>query len=70
MIMRLTLYLGFILLFVLSMYTLQICVRNFRQTRGSGTFKPYLHVLGMVLSAGLIVLAVAGVFLALFGRRH
>jgi hypothetical protein len=68
--MRLTVYLGFILLFVLSMYTLQICVRNFRQTRGSGTFRLYVYVLGIVLSLGLIVLAVTGVFLALFGRRH
>jgi hypothetical protein len=66
--MRLTVYLVAILLFVLGIYTLQLCVLGFRQIRGSGTSKPHLYVLGIVLSAGLIVLAVAGVFSALFGR--
>jgi len=68
--MRLAGYLAFILLFVLSMYTLKICVRDFRKTRGSGTFKPYAYAVGMVLSAGLLVLAVIGVFLVVFGRFH
>jgi hypothetical protein len=68
--MRLTVYFGAILLFVLGMYTLQLCARGFRQTRGTGTSKPRLYLLGIVLSAGLIVLAVAGVFSALFGRLH
>jgi len=66
--MQLAVYLFCILLFVLGMYTLQICVRGFRQTRGTGTFKPYLYVLGIALSAGLIVPAIAGIFSALFGR--
>ena len=65
---RMTVYLFCILLFVFGMYTLQICVRGFRQTRGTGTFNPYLYMLGIALSAGLIVLAIAGIFSALFGR--
>ena len=68
--MRLTVYLVAILLFVLGIYTLQICVLGFRQTRGSGTSKPHVYMLGVVLSTGLIVLAVAGVFSALFRRLH
>jgi hypothetical protein len=68
--MRLTVYLFCILLFVFGMYTLQICVRGFRRTRGTGTFRLYLYVLGIALSAGLIVLAIAGIFSALFGRLH
>jgi hypothetical protein len=66
--MRLTVYLLFILLFVFGMYTLPICVNNFRGTRGSGTSKPYLYVLGILFSVVLIVLAATGVFLVLFGR--
>ena len=68
--MRLTAYFLFVLLFVLSMYTLPICVRDFRRTRGSGTFKPYLYMLGIVLSVGLLVLAVIGTFFALFRPFH
>jgi hypothetical protein len=67
---RLTLYFFCILLFVFGMYTLQICVRGFRRTRGTGTFNPHLYVFGIVLSAGLIVLAVMGVLFAFFGRLH
>jgi hypothetical protein len=68
--MRLAGYLAFVLLFVFGMYALPLCVRNFRRTRGSGTSEAYLYMLGIVLSAGLIVLAVVGVFSALFGRLH
>jgi hypothetical protein len=68
--MRLTGYLVFILLFVLGMYALRICVRDFRRTRGSGTFKPYFYLLGIVLSVGLIVLAVIGTFFAVVGPLH
>jgi hypothetical protein len=68
--MRLARYLAFVLLFVLGMYTLRICVRDFRQARGSGKFRPYLYALGIVLSAGLIVLAVIGVVFALYGPFH
>jgi hypothetical protein len=68
--MRLTAYFFFILLFVLSMYTLPTCVRNFRRTRGSGTSKPYLCVLGIVLSVGVMVVAVFGVLFTVFARLH
>jgi hypothetical protein len=68
--MRLAAYLAFVLLFVFGMYALPLCVRNFRRTRGSGTSKPHPYVLDIVLSAGLMVLAVIGVFVAVFGRPH
>ncbi len=68
--MRLTGYLAFILLFVLGMYALRICARDFRRTCGSGTFKPYFYLLGIVLSIGLIVLAVIGTFFAVVGPLH
>jgi putative Mn2+ efflux pump MntP len=54
-------YFGFVLLFVLGMYTLKVCARDFRRARGSGTLKPYLYALGIVLSIEFIVLAAIGV---------
>ncbi len=68
--MRLAAYLAFVLSFVLGMYTLRICVRDFRRIRGSGASTPYLYVLGIVLSVGLIVLGVVGVFIAVIGPLH
>jgi hypothetical protein len=68
--MRLTVYLLFILLFVLGMYTLRICVRDYRRTRGSGTFKPYFYLLGVLLSVALLVFGVIGVFFAVVGPLH
>jgi hypothetical protein len=68
--MRLTVYLLFILLFVLGMYTLRICVRDYRRTRGSGTFKPYFYLLGILLSVALLVFGVIGVFFAVVGPLH
>jgi prolipoprotein diacylglyceryltransferase len=68
--MRLTVYLLFILLFVLAMSTLRICVRDYRRTRNSGTFKPYFYLLGILLSVALLVLGVIGVFFAVVGPLH
>ncbi len=68
--MRLTVYLLFLLLFGLGVYTLRICLRDFRRTRGSGTFKPYLYLLGILLSVGLLVFGVIGFFFAVVGPLH
>ena len=60
-------YLPLVLLFVLCAYMLKICVRDFRRTRGSGTFKPYLYALGAAFSMLMIGFAVI-VALLLFIR--
>ena len=57
-----------ILLFWLGIYIFCICVRGFRRTHGSGTSKPYLYALGMiVVSLGLIYLIVVTTILILIG---
>lgn len=68
--MHLTGYLVFVLLFVLGIYTLKICVRDFRLTRGSGTWKPYLCALGAVLSLALLAFAAIGALLTVLGPLH
>lgn len=65
--MRLTRYLAFVLLFGMGMAGLQYYTREFRRTRDSGTFKPYANAFGILLSVGLIILAIIGVFSALLG---
>ena len=59
-----------ILVFVLCMYTLELCIRDFRKTRGSGTVKPYLYVLGAVLSALVLLVAALAVLLIVVGPLH
>jgi hypothetical protein len=52
------------------MYSLKICVRDFRRTRGSGTAAPYFYAFGVALSGALTILAAIGVFFAVFGPFH
>ena len=68
--MRLSGYLLGVLVFVLCMYTLQLCMRDFRRTRGSGTFKPYLFLVGAVLSGAIMLLAIIAVLLIMIGPLH
>jgi hypothetical protein len=58
------------LVILLGVYTFRICLRDFRQTRGSGTVKPYLYVLGALLSLGLIALAFVAALLVFVGPLH
>ncbi len=55
---------------ILGAYTLNICFRDFRRTRRSGTLKPYLYLLGALFSLGLILLALAGGLLIFIGPLH
>ena len=63
-------YLLAALMILLGGFTLRICLREFRQTRGSGTAKPFLYVLGALFSFGLIIWALAGALLIFVGPLH
>jgi hypothetical protein len=68
--MTLSGYLMSALVFVVCIYILRICLRDFRGSRGSGGVKPYVFVLGMVLSCGVMIVTALVVLLLIVRPFH
>ena len=68
--MRASGYLLAALMVLLGGFTLRICLREFRRTKGSGTAKHFLYVLGALFSFGIILWALVGTLLIFVGPLH
>lgn len=55
--MKLPAHVLFFYLAGLGIYVLVICIRGARHTRGSRSYKPYLYVLGAILTLVLVLVA-------------
>ena len=54
----------------LCVYGLGKCLKGFRRTRGSGTFKPYTYALGIALLLGVIALVLLVQLFEFLGPFH
>lgn len=63
-------YAVIVLLLLVSVYVLQICIRDFREARKSGKPRAFLSLLGAVLALGVIGIVLMVVILSTIGPLH
>jgi uncharacterized membrane protein YidH (DUF202 family) len=63
-------YAAILLLFLVGVYTLQICARDFQKARKAGNRRAYLYVIGAVLAVAVIAIVLLIVLFSILGPFH
>jgi uncharacterized membrane protein YidH (DUF202 family) len=63
-------YAAILLLFLVGVYTLQICTRDFQKARKAGNQRAYLYVIGAVLAVAVIAIVLLIVLFSILGPFH
>jgi uncharacterized membrane protein YidH (DUF202 family) len=63
-------YAAVLLLFLVGVYTLQICARDFRKARKAGNRRAYLYIKGAVFALAVIAIVLLIVLFSILGPFH